>query len=137
MIFKMYFFLLDYFAQIPMVHTIFIIYAIKPIEKKKLVKCSLCDLCNGFFFHFLFTYLSTTFAMMLYWIHWSALDAEYSVKIAKTIHRLVYTWNSPISSVQNKSKPNPERPPRKKKHQAHETIQIRYTDWWRTFWTRK
>lgn len=41
------------------------------------------------------TYRSTTFAMILYWIHCRAFDAEYSVKIAKTTHRLVYTRNSP------------------------------------------
>lgn len=36
-------------------------------------------------------------AMMLYWIHCRAFDAEYSVNIASTAHRRLYTLKSPAT----------------------------------------
>lgn len=35
------------------------------------------------------------FAIILYWIHWSAFEAEYITKIASTSHRRLYILNSP------------------------------------------
>lgn len=35
------------------------------------------------------------FAIILYWIHCNAFDAEYNVNIARTIHRREYTRKSP------------------------------------------
>lgn len=41
------------------------------------------------------THLWTMFAIILYWIHWSAFEAEYITNIASTSHRRLYTLNSP------------------------------------------
>lgn len=47
-----------------------------------------------------FTYFSTMLAIILYWIHCRAFEAEYNVNIANTIHRLPYTRYSPVGMVE-------------------------------------
>lgn len=95
---------MDHFIGISIWRTIFLPPHIKLTEHLDLICYDFLSNFFFFFFHCPKTHRSTTFAIILYWIHCSAFDAEYKVNIPKTNQRLVYTVNSPVSENREKRK---------------------------------